>query len=207
MSTDKTQWIDFRDAKIDFPRQTAQYIVAHYKPRSSNRIGTDRVLSWANRTLRNIRRACRRIARLYDFFLDDDDNICKLCRAVHAKKKKAGLGPRGKIFKFGLQVPRNCKEAFEIDQANQNTFWQDAIKAEMSALEELDCFSFHPKGYHPGSDYQSTRLHMIFDVNADTLRRKARLVAGGHLLDALGIDVYYSTVKSISVKLLLDIAH
>ena len=207
MSTDETQWIDFRDAKIDFPRQTAQYIVTHYKPRSSNRIGTDRVLSWANRTLRNIRRACRRIARLYDFFLDDDDNIYKLRRAVRAKKKKAGLGPRGKIFKFGLQVPQNIKEAFEIDKANNNTFWQDAIKAEMSALEELDCFTFHQKGYHPGSDYQSTRLHMIFDVKADTLRRKARLVAGGHLLDALGVDVYSSTVKSISVKLLHVIAH
>ena len=48
---------------------------------------------------------------------------------------------------------------------------------------------------------------MIFDVKADTLRRKARLVAGGHLLEALGVDVYSSTVKSISVKLLHVIAH
>ena len=206
MSTDETQWIDFRDAKIDFPRQTAQYIVDHYSPRSS-RSGGDRVQSWANRTLRNLRRAQRRITRLYDFFLDNDDNIRKVRRAVRAKKKKAGMGPRGKVFKFGIQVPRTCKEAFDIDKANGDSTWSDAIKKEMDALEELDCFEFHPAGYHPGSDYQSTRLHMIFDVKADTLRRKARLVAGGHLVDALGVDVYSSTVKSISVKLLHVIGH
>lgn len=40
------------------------------------------------------------------------------------------------------------------------------------------------------------------------LRRKARLVAGGHLVDVpTGIDVYSSHVKPISVKLLHVIAH
>jgi len=206
MSTDESQWIDFRDAKIDFPQQTARYISEQYKPRSS-RNGSDRVLSWANRTLRNIRRATRRIVRLYDFFLDDNDNIRKVRRAVRAKKKKAGLAPRGKVFKFGIQVPRNIKEAYDLDAANSNTYWQDAIKLEMDALENFDAFEFHPKGYNPGPNYQSTRLHMIFDVKADTLRRKARLVAGGHLIDVVGVDVYSSTVKSISVKLLHVIAH
>ena len=88
-----------------------------------------------------------------------------------AKKKKAGLAPRGKVFKFGIQVPRTIKEAYELDAANGNTtYWQDAIKLEMDALENFDAFEFHPKGYNPGSDYQSTRLRMIFDVKADTLR-------------------------------------
>ena len=86
MSTNETQWIDFRDAKIDFPQQTAKYILAHYKPRSS-RDDSDRTLSWAKRTLRNLRRAYRRISRLYDVFLDDDDNVYKVRCAVRAKKK------------------------------------------------------------------------------------------------------------------------
>ena len=50
----------------------------------------------------------------------------------------------------------------------------------------LKCFSFHPKDYDPGSDYQPTKLHMVFDVKHD-LRHKARLVAGGHLIDVLEI--------------------
>ena len=47
---------------------------------------------------------------------------------------------------------------------------------------------------------------MIFDVKQD-MRRKARLVAGGHLIDALDHNIYSSTVKGISVKLLHVIAH
>ena len=47
---------------------------------------------------------------------------------------------------------------------------------------------------------------MIFDVKTD-LCRKARLVAGGHLLEVFDTEVYSSTVKGISVKLLHVIAH
>ena len=47
---------------------------------------------------------------------------------------------------------------------------------------------------------------MIVDVKQD-LCHKARLVAGGHLVDSLDHDVYSSTVKGVSVKLLHVIAH
>ena len=120
MDTDESQWIDFRDTKLDYPRQTATYISSNYKSRSS-KPGNDSVLSWANRTFKNLRRAARRVARLYDFFLDDNDNVKTIRRAVRAKKKKAGLGPRGKIIKFGVQVPRSAKEALEIDKMNGTT--------------------------------------------------------------------------------------
>ena len=39
------------------------------------------------------------------------------------------------------------------------------------------------------------------------LRHKFRLVAGGHLINSLDCDIYSTTVKSISVKLLQLIAH
>ena len=47
---------------------------------------------------------------------------------------------------------------------------------------------------------------MVFDVKQD-LHRKARLVAGGHLIDPLNHEVYSPTVKDISVRLLQVIAH
>ena len=47
---------------------------------------------------------------------------------------------------------------------------------------------------------------MIMNIKQD-LRHKCRLVAGGHLIDALDHDIYSTTVKSISVKLLQVIAH
>ena len=110
-------------------------------------------------------------------------------------------------LKYGVQVPRNVREAFELDaNKNKNIFWRDAIKLEIDTLVNLECFEFHSKSYHPGNEYQWTMLTMIFDVKQD-LRRKARLVAGGHLVDSLDNEVYSSTVKGISVRLLHVLAH
>eukprot|EP00957_Ditylum_brightwellii_P040633 3075476-Ditylum_brightwellii.AAC.1 len=46
---------------------------------------------------------------------------------------------------------------------------------------------------------------MVFDIKQD-LHRKARLVAGGNLVELLDIKVYSSAVKGISVKILHVIA-
>ena len=80
------------------------------------------------------------------------------------------------------------------------------MKLEIDALLDLNCFTFKPEGYHPGDDWQSTTLHIVFDIKHD-LRREARLVAGGHLIDIADTPVYSSTVKSISVQLLHVISH
>ena len=53
-----------------------------------------------------------------------------------------------------------------MDKSQGNTFWQDAYAKEVKALLDLDCFKFHPAGYHEniGSEWQRTSLHMVFDV-------------------------------------------
>jgi hypothetical protein len=103
-------------------------------------------------------------------------------------------------------VPRNVKHAFELDRSNGDSFWSGAVKAEMKDLFDLEAFNIQSVGYHPGPTYQPTTLTIIFDVKQD-LRRKARLVAGGHLVDPMDHSVYSLTVKGISVKLLHVIAH
>ena len=47
---------------------------------------------------------------------------------------------------------------------------------------------------------------MVFDVKQDG-RRKSRLIAGGHLIDVVDHNLYSSTVKGLSVRLLHVIAH
>jgi hypothetical protein len=124
--------------------------------------------------------------------------------AVHVrnnkKKKKYIYGPK---FKYGVQVPRNVRDALALDKANGDTKWADAIKKEIEALKALKCFEFRDQ--RPGNDYQKTTLVMIFEVKYD-LRHKARLVAGGHLIDILDNSGYSSCVKNISVRLLHLIA-
>ena len=47
---------------------------------------------------------------------------------------------RGPVYMFGVQVPKNVKEARELDHINGNTLWGDALKKEMNQLDEYQTF-------------------------------------------------------------------
>lgn len=87
-----------------------------------------------------------------------------------------------KTHKFGIEVPKSVEDALRIDKENGNHFWRDAIAKEMkevrAAFKILDDNAPDPVGY------QKIRCHMIFDVKMEDFRRKARLVAGGHVTKA-----------------------
>eukprot|EP00957_Ditylum_brightwellii_P038355 2899520-Ditylum_brightwellii.AAC.1 len=72
--------------------------------------------------------------------------------------------------------------------------WKDAMTLEVDALKEMECFDFWDVWNKPAGSYQWITLHMTFNCNQD-LRRKARLAAGGHLVDLLDNEVYSSAVK------------
>ena len=202
----QTTWEHLKEMREDYPKMTAQYIVNNKVSRSKR--GGDRVLQWAKKVVRDMDRTVRRITRLYDLYLDDHDEVRMVRRVQKNSKKKRKKFTTTPIFKYGIEVPRTTEQAKRIDEENGNTFWQDAFEKEVNALLEMDCFEFHPSGYHAtlGDEWQRTTLHMIFDVKQN-LQRKCRLVAGGHLVDMLDIQVYSSTVKSISVQLLHVISH
>jgi Reverse transcriptase (RNA-dependent DNA polymerase) len=199
--TELTSWESLQDMKVDRPLMTAKYLIKENVSRS-NRV--DRTLQWAKKTLRDVNRASRRVARLYDHYLDENEQVYSVRRIDNKKKKRPKA--RRPTFKYGVEVPRNLKHAKELDAQNGNTFWEEAIKLEITSLVEMECFEFRPRDYKPGDDYQYTTLTIIFDVKQD-LRRKARLVAGGHLVDAMDNSIYSSTVKGISVRMIHVIAH
>lgn len=123
------------------------------------------------------------------------------------KRRKPGRTSRPVTVKYGVVVPTSVAHAKLLDAENGNTFWMDAIRAEIESLLKLQCFEFRaPTNGKPSPDYQFTKLTMIFDVKQDG-RRKARLVAGGHLIDPMGINSRSTVVKGISVRLLDLIAH
>jgi hypothetical protein len=159
--------------------------------------------------IRDHRRAVRRVTRLYDFYLDDDDSIRKIRRVLrHTNKKKKKVPKEVRQIKYGFQVPRSPKDALELDKINGNDKWKLAMKKEVDSLIRLECFEFKDKGYEKtlSKNWQWTKLFMVFDVKNDH-QHKARLVAGGHLMEAIDVKTYSSTVKGISVRLLQVIAH
>ena len=55
-------------------------------------------------------------------------------------------------------------------------------------------------------DYQFVKCHMIYDVKMEGFRRKAKLVAGGHMTTAPSAVTYASVVSRKSVRIALTLA-
>ncbi|MGH3053882.1 MAG: chromo domain-containing protein, partial [Gaiellaceae bacterium] len=103
--------------------------------------------------------------------------------------------------KFGVKIPRTEKEAIAFDRSNGNNLWQAAIKIEMDMIDEYETFKDfgHSQSVEAPTDYKKIRTHLVFDVKFD-LRRKARLVAGGHLTDPPKDSVYSGVASSRSIQ-------
>ena len=72
----------------------------------------------------------------------------------------------------------------------------------MVAFEEFDG---DINNIPPG--YQFMKCHMIFDIKmGENFRRKARMVAGGHMTETPAILTYSSVVSRDSVRIALTIA-
>ena len=112
--------------------------------------------------------------------------------------------PRTK-FKYGHEVPKDFKHAVEIDQRNGNTLWQDATRLELESMESYQVFKDTGHKATPPPDYKVIRVHLIYDVKHDG-RRKARLVADGHLTDIPDDSVYSSVVSLRGLRVLLFLA-
>ena len=91
-----------------------------------------------------------------------------------------------------------------LDKEDVNTLWDDAIATEMinvkAAFKILDDGEMAPR------DHQFVKCHMIFDIKMDNFRRKARLVAGGHMTTASAAVTYASFVSRETVGIALTLA-
>jgi hypothetical protein len=105
-------------------------------------------------------------------------------QGARKKRRKPGRISRPVQVKYGVVVPQSVNQALELDEADGTDLWRQAIRKEIASL----------------------LLSMIFEVKQDG-RRKARLVAGGHMVDPKGINPRSTVVKGISVRLLDLIAH
>ena len=96
-------------------------------------------------------------------------------------------------IRFGIEVPNTIEEALDLDKANGNDFWRNAIDKELNkvrvAFQLLDDNEEVPVGS------KKINYHLIFEVKMD-LNRKARLVAGGHLNKNVPRHTTYSSVVS-----------
>jgi hypothetical protein len=47
---------------------------------------------------------------------------------------------KGKVHNFGILVPRNVKEAIELNKANGNSLWKEAMTKEIDKIQAYKTF-------------------------------------------------------------------
>jgi hypothetical protein len=103
--------------------------------------------------------------------------------------------------KFGIELPKTVKEALELEKKNGNTFWADAIAKEMKDVHVA--FKILLDGQSAPIGYQKIPCHMMFDIKMEDFKRKARLIAGGHMTKAPATITYASVVSRETVCIAL----
>lgn len=106
-------------------------------------------------------------------------------------------------------MPRNHAEAsMRLDkQQNGNTLWADAEYEEASTILGIGSFKDlgHQKRAKIPKGYKKITLHFVYAVKHDG-RRKARLVAGGHLTDTPVESVYSSVISQRGIRITIHIS-
>ena len=139
-------------------------------------------------------------------------NQKQLTRAINQSKIRQVR--RSAVYQFGFLIPKDYKQALQLDEQNGNSKWYDTTKLEMDQINEYKVFQDHGKAqYDPKlrrvsnapNGYQKIRVHLIFAVKHDG-RHKARLFAGGHLTPDPIESIYSGVVSIRSLRLVIVLA-
>jgi hypothetical protein len=110
-----------------------------------------------------------------------------------------------KSHKYGIRIPKSIEECKMLDAENQNTYWMDAVRLEMSNV--MSAFALFDGDPCELSDYKRIKGHLIFDVKlGENFRRKARYVADGSRCDVSPSVTYSTVVSRDSVRIMLLVA-
>ena len=103
--------------------------------------------------------------------------------------------------KYGIEILTLIKHAEDIDHRNKNTFWQDAIKYEMSNIGVE--FKILETGESPPPGYTNSSGHIVFDVRM-SFQRKSWWVKDGHRTPDPDTPIYEGV---LSREIILILVH
>ena len=89
---------------------------------------------------------------------------------------------------------------FRKCRVSGDTLWAEVIQREMGQIKDFKtCHSIGLDAKTP-QGYQRIPVHLVFDVKED-LKRKARMVAGGHMTKPLKESVYSGVASLRSLRI------
>ena len=101
-------------------------------------------------------------------------------------------------------MPKTVKEAAKLDTNIGDTKWMDEILKEMKNVRVA--FDILKDGDRAPIGHKQINFHLIYDVNMEGFRRKARLVANGHMTETPKCMTYSSVDGLETVRIALTIA-
>jgi hypothetical protein len=207
------------DLQVDAPMTFAKYILkSKDRQEKLKKGGYHELVKWANTTSRRGTKLFQIAKQLEgktgikrNLGATPSASIRRLKLVKCRRTKKSGANNRNKnpggTYMYGVRVPRNTKEALLFDANAGNNLWKDSIFKEIEALMSMGTFKLVAERDRGSTtkNCQFAPLRVIFVCKQD-LRRKARCVIGGHVVDAGGYDTYAGNMKGISARLLMCIA-
>jgi hypothetical protein len=103
-----------------------------------------------------------------------------------------------RTHKYGIELPKMIKQAYEIDEEMGTTFWHDAIEKEMKNV--MPTFEFSDTD-EISNFHKLINCHMVFDIKLGNLACKAWFAAGGHQTDPPKDMTYLSVVSRDSIRI------
>ena len=117
-------------------------------------------------------------------------------RDVIISKLKARI--RKTTHKYGVEIPKNIKHAYDLDAKNGNNMWRDALNLEMTEVGVA--FEVLEEGQQPPVGWRKVTGHLVWDCKMD-FTRKSRWVLDGHKTpDPVG-STYAGVVSRESVRI------
>ena len=116
--------------------------------------------------------------------------------AVNLRTKKT-------THKYGVKVPGSLREAYRLDDENNNTVWRDAVKKEMDNVSVA--FEILEGDRSPSPMHIKLDTNLIFDVKMD-FTRKARYVGRGDKVPKPEETTFAGVVSRDSVRIALTYA-
>ena len=101
-------------------------------------------------------------------------------------------------------MPKTVKKAAELDANNGDTKWMDAISKEMTKVRVT--FDIIKDGDRAPIGHKQINCHLIYEIKMEDFRRKALLVASGHMIETTKCMTYSSVVGRETVCIALTIA-
>ena len=137
-------------------------------------------------------------------------NLKKIARRAKVLQRMVNANKRAQrynsiVYKFGVRIPRNVKEAYDLDEENKNTYWADAINTELGQIIDYKVFRSLGKNASKPDGYQEIPIRIVFDVK-QSLKRKARMVARGDKTNPPRESVYSGVASMRSLRIVCFLA-